>query len=42
MTVKVWTVFKWLKVGSCEHGNDLSGFIGGGKFFDQPSGYHLV
>jgi hypothetical protein len=28
-------------VGSCEHGNELSSFINGGKFLDQLSNYYL-
>jgi hypothetical protein len=26
-------------VGSCEHGNETSGFIKGQEFLDQPTGF---
>jgi hypothetical protein len=29
-------------VGSCEHGNELLGFIKGGKFLDYMSDYQLL
>jgi hypothetical protein len=28
--------------GSCEHGNELSGFIKGGEFLDWLSDYQLL
>jgi hypothetical protein len=35
---KVWTGFLWLRIGtsggSCEHGNETSGSIKDGEFFD--------
>jgi hypothetical protein len=32
-SVDVWNGFTWLKVGSCEHGNDPLGSIKAGNFF---------
>jgi hypothetical protein len=29
------------RVGSSDHSNELSGFIKGSKFFDQPNNYSL-
>jgi hypothetical protein len=42
---KVWTECIWLRwgpvAGCCEHGNELSGSIKGGKFLDQLSNCYL-
>jgi len=29
-------------IGSCEHGNEFSGSIKGGKFLHQLNDYHLL
>jgi hypothetical protein len=44
--VRVWTGIYWLRagsrMGSCEHGNELSGSINDREFLNQLSDYQLL
>jgi hypothetical protein len=44
--VKVWSGPHWLRISSsggyCEHGNELSSSVKGGKVIDQLSKYQLL
>jgi hypothetical protein len=40
--VSICTAFIWLRIGSCEHGDEASGSLKVWEFLNQMSGYELL